>query len=98
MRAGQIVLTYFNFAADKALVKACLDAGITAVAYETIKDRQGRLPCLTPMSEVAGKMSIQEGAKYLERPMMGRGILLRRRAGRCSPATRGCAGSRGGGP
>jgi len=76
MRRGQIVLTYFHFAADKGLVRACQQAGITAVAYETIKDRHGRLPCLTPMSEIAGKMSIQEGAKYLERPMMGRGILL----------------------
>ena len=47
-----------------------------AIAYETIKDRSGKLPCLTPMSEIAGKMSIQEGAKYLEKPMMGRGILL----------------------
>ena len=47
-----------------------------AIAYETIKDRKGTLPLLTPMSEIAGKMSIQEGAKYLEKPMMGRGILL----------------------
>jgi alanine dehydrogenase len=58
------------------LLQACLEAEITAIAYETIRDRAGRLPCLTPMSEIAGKMSIQEGAKYLERPMMGRGILL----------------------
>jgi alanine dehydrogenase len=76
MRRGQIVLTYFHFAADRELIKGCLDAGITAVAYETIRDPAGKLPCLTPMSEVAGKMSIQEGAKYLEKPMMGRGILL----------------------
>ncbi len=76
MRHGQFVLTYFHFAADRALTNACLKAGIWAIAYETIRDRAGRLPCLTPMSEVAGKMSIQEGAKYLERPMMGRGILL----------------------
>ena len=76
MQTGQIVLTYFHFAADRHLIEACLNAGIVAVAYETIKDRSGRLPCLTPMSEVAGKMSIQEGAKYLEKPMMGRGILL----------------------
>ena len=75
-RAGQIVFTYFHFAADKALTQACLTSGIVAIAYETIKDRQGRLPLLTPMSEIAGKMSIQEGAKYLEKPMMGRGILL----------------------
>lgn len=76
MRKGQIVLTYFHFAADRALANACLRANIWAIAYETIRDKAGRLPCLTPMSEIAGKMSIQEGAKYLERPMMGRGILL----------------------
>src|SRR5207237_1244069 len=76
MRAGQIVLTYFHFAADRKLIEGCMKAGITAVAYETITDKNGRLPCLTPMSEIAGKMSIQEGAKYLEKPMMGRGILL----------------------
>ncbi len=75
-RAGQVVFTYFHFAADAELAEACLKAQIVAIAYETITDRQGRLPCLTPMSEIAGKMSIQEGAKYLEKPMMGRGILL----------------------
>src|SRR5258708_33696948 len=56
--------------------QGCLEAEIVAIAYETIKDRKGTLPLLTPMSEIAGKMSIQEGAKYLEKPMMGRGILL----------------------
>ncbi len=76
MRDGQVVFTYFHFAADHELTQACLDAGITAVAYETLTDRHGRLPLLTPMSEVAGRMAIQEGAKYLEKPMMGRGILL----------------------
>lgn len=76
LKAGQVVFTYFHFAADAKLTRACLDAGITAVAYETLTDRQGRLPLLTPMSEVAGRMSVQEGAKYLEKPMMGRGILL----------------------
>ncbi|HEY8669061.1 MAG TPA: alanine dehydrogenase, partial [Tepidisphaeraceae bacterium] len=75
-RPGQIVFTYFHFAADATLTQACLESEITAIAYETIHDKQGRLPCLTPMSEIAGKMSIQEGAKYLEKPMMGRGILL----------------------
>ncbi len=75
-RPGQIVFTYFHFAASAELTQACLASGIVAIAYETIKDRQGRLPLLTPMSEIAGKMSIQEGAKYLEKPMMGRGILL----------------------
>jgi alanine dehydrogenase len=76
MRSGQVFFTYFHFAAGKELAQGCMDAGIAAIAYETIKDRQGRLPLLTPMSEIAGKMSIQEGAKYLEKPMMGRGILL----------------------
>jgi alanine dehydrogenase len=76
LREGQILFCYFHFAALRELTMGCLDSGITAVAYETLRDAHGRLPLLTPMSEVAGKMSIQEGAKYLERPMMGRGILL----------------------
>lgn len=76
MRRGQIVFTYFHFAADEALTRAVMQSGITAVAYETIRDARGGLPLLTPMSEVAGRMSIQEGAKYLERPFDGRGILL----------------------
>lgn len=76
LRDGQIVFTYFHFAASKECTDACLKAGITAMAYETLTDEQGRLPLLTPMSEVAGRMSVQEGAKYLEKPMMGRGILL----------------------
>jgi alanine dehydrogenase len=76
MQAGQTVFTYFHFAADDALTQAVLKSGITAIAYETVHDRNGRLPLLTPMSEVAGRMSIQEGAKYLEKPMLGRGILL----------------------
>jgi alanine dehydrogenase len=76
LRPGQIVFTYFHFAADRALTEAVLRCGATAVAYETLRDEHGRLPLLTPMSEVAGRMSIQEGAKYLERPQMGRGILL----------------------
>jgi len=76
LRSGQTVFTYFHFAASRELAEACLSAGITAVAYETLRDARGALPLLTPMSEVAGKMSVQEGAKYLERPMMGRGILL----------------------
>jgi alanine dehydrogenase len=76
MRNGQIVFTYFHFAADLALTQAVMKSGITAIAYETIKDAKGTLPLLTPMSEVAGRMSIQEGAKFLERPFEGRGILL----------------------
>jgi alanine dehydrogenase len=76
LRRGQVVFTYFHFAADRTLTEAVLASGAVAVAYETLADDQGRLPLLTPMSEVAGRMSIQEGAKYLERPQMGRGILL----------------------
>ncbi len=76
VRSGQIVFTYFHFAASKELTQGCIDRKILAIAYETLRDRKGTLPLLTPMSEVAGKMSIQEGAKYLEKPMMGRGILL----------------------
>ena len=76
LRPGQTLFCYFHFAALRSLTESCLKAGIHAVAYETLRDRSGRLPLLTPMSEVAGRMSIQEGAKYLEKPMMGRGILL----------------------
>jgi alanine dehydrogenase len=76
VRRGQIMFTYFHLAADKALTEALANSGVIAVAYETLSDDHGRLPLLTPMSEVAGRMSIQEGAKYLERPQMGRGILL----------------------
>jgi alanine dehydrogenase len=76
MRPGQALFTYFHFAADEKLTQAVVASGITAIAYETIRDARGTLPLLTPMSEVAGRMSIQEGAKFLERPQEGRGILL----------------------
>jgi alanine dehydrogenase len=76
IRRGQALFTYFHFAADRALTEAMLATGSTCIAYETLEDDRGRLPLLTPMSEVAGRMSIQEGAKFLERPQMGRGILL----------------------
>lgn len=76
LRKGQTVFTYFHFAADQSLTQAILNSGCTAVAYETLRDHRGQLPLLTPMSEVAGRMSVQEGAKYLERPQLGRGILL----------------------
>lgn len=76
LRKGQIVFCYFHFAGSHELTVECLRKEISAVAYETLTDEHGRLPLLTPMSEVAGKMSIQEGAKCLEKPMMGRGILL----------------------
>src|SRR5690606_5170699 len=71
---------YYHFAADRDLTVGCMEAGVTAIVYETLEQPGpgGRptLPLLTPMSEVAGKMSVQEGAKYLERPQGGRGILL----------------------
>ncbi len=76
LRPGQIVFTYFHFAADKKLFEACLRSGIVAIAYETIQLPDGTLPLLTPMSEIAGRMAIHEGAKYLEEPMKGRGLLL----------------------
>mgnify|MGYP000616254023 CR=1 FL=1 len=76
LRRGQAVFGYFHFAASRELTEALLGSGIVAIAYETLHTPDGRHPLLTPMSEIAGKMSIQEGAKYLEKPMMGRGILL----------------------
>ncbi len=76
LRPGQALFTYFHFASSRELTDAMVATGATCVAYETLRDAQGRLPLLTPMSEVAGRMSIQEGAKYLEKPQMGRGILL----------------------
>jgi len=80
LREGQFVFTYFHFAADLNLTTSCLERGIVAIAYETLESPgpfgKPVLPLLTPMSEVAGKMSIQQGAKYLERPQEGRGILL----------------------
>jgi alanine dehydrogenase len=76
IRADQTVFTYFHFAADRDLTIGCLDSGCVAVAYETLTDERGHLPLLTPMSEIAGKLSVQEGAKYLERPQGGRGVLL----------------------
>lgn len=76
IRPGQLLFTYFHFAASRELTEAMIDCGGSCFAYETLRDDQGKLPLLTPMSEVAGRMSIQEGAKFLERPQMGRGILL----------------------
>jgi len=76
IRPKQSLFTYFHFAASRPLTEGFLATGATAVAYETLRDDRGRLPLLIPMSEVAGRMSIQEGAKYLEKPQMGRGILL----------------------
>lgn len=80
MRNGQLVFTYFHFAADKDLTLACLDRKIVSIAYETLEQPgpfgKPTLPLLTPMSEIAGKLATQEGAKYLERPQQGRGVLL----------------------
>lgn len=76
VRKGQLLFTYFHFASDRELLDAMLAAGATCIAYETVTDRDHRLPLLIPMSEVAGRMSIQEGARFLERPQGGRGVLL----------------------
>ncbi len=72
----QIIFTYFHFAASRPLTEGMLRTKSVAIAYETMEEEDGTLPLLTPMSEVAGRMAVQEGAKYLERPMEGRGILL----------------------
>jgi alanine dehydrogenase len=76
MREDQIVFTYFHFAASEALTRAVMESGCIANAYETVQLPTGELPLLTPMSEVAGRMAIQEGAKYLEKLHGGRGVLL----------------------
>ncbi len=76
IKPGQTVFTYFHFAASRELTTAMQETGAVCVAYETITDRNGALPLLTPMSEVAGRMATQEGAKYAERAQGGRGILL----------------------
>lgn len=76
LRRGQTLFTYFHLASSRKLTNQLLRTGIIAVAYETIRKPNDELPLLVPMSEVAGRMAIQEGAKYLERPMQGRGILL----------------------
>lgn len=76
VRKGQLVFTYFHFASDRALTEAMLASGATCIAYETVIGRQGGLPLLIPMSEVAGRMSVQEGARFLEKPQGGRGVLL----------------------
>jgi alanine dehydrogenase len=76
MRAGQVVFTYLHLAAEPELTAALIERGVTGIAYETVTDRDGRLPLLTPMSEVAGRMSIQVGAMALQRVNGGRGVLL----------------------
>ncbi len=76
IRDGQSIFTYFHFASDRNLTLGCLDSGCIAIAYETLTDDHGQLPLLTPMSEIAGALAIQEGADYLENPHGGRGVLL----------------------
>jgi alanine dehydrogenase len=76
MKKGQTIFTYFHFAADEKLTKAHIDSGATCIAYETVELPSRELPLLTPMSEVAGRMAVQEGAKYLEKLYGGRGLLL----------------------
>ena len=75
-RKGLILYTYLHLAAEEELTRALLASGVKGIAYETIQTDAGHLPCLTPMSEIAGRLSVQEGAKYLERTFGGRGILL----------------------
>ena len=76
MRKGQLIFTYFHFAADEELTKAHMKQGPVCIAYETVELPTRELPLLTPMSEVAGRMATQEGAKYLEKLFGGRGVLL----------------------
>jgi len=76
MRKGQLIYTYFHFAAAEELTRAVIASGAIAIAYETVQLPSGELPLLTPMSEVAGRMAVQEGAKYLEKVHGGRGVLL----------------------
>jgi len=76
VREGQIIFTYFHFASSQALTQAMISSKAVCIAYETVEDEEGSLPLLTPMSEVAGRMATQQGAKYLEKPIRGKGILL----------------------
>ncbi len=76
IRENQIIFTYFHFAASEELTKAMVDSKCVAIAYETVQEKSGQLPLLTPMSEVAGRMAIQDGARYLEKLHGGKGILL----------------------
>ena len=76
MKKGQTIFTYFHFAADEKLTKAHMESGATCIAYETVETANAELPLLIPMSEVAGRMAVQEGAKYLEKLYGGYGVLL----------------------
>lgn len=76
VRKGQLIFSFFHFASDRKLTHAMMDSGAVCLAYETVETTNKVLPILVPMSEVAGRMAIQQGARYLEKPVMGRGILL----------------------
>ena len=76
LRENQILFTYLHLAPNPELAEALISRNVKAVAFETITDKEGNLPCLRPMSQIAGRLSIQEGAKYLEKNFGGRGILL----------------------
>ena len=76
IKPNQLLFTYFHFASEEKLTKAMMESGAVCLAYETVKDTNGLLPLLVPMSEVAGRMSIQEGARFLEKPQGGKGKLL----------------------
>ncbi len=76
VRKGQLVFTYFHFASDEALTLAMIKSGSICLAYETVENPDHTLPLLIPMSEVAGRMSVQEGARFLEKPQGGKGVLL----------------------
>lgn len=76
IKENQIIFTYFHFASSEELTKAMIDSKSVCIPYETVEETDGSLPLLTPMSEVAGRMAIQQGAKYLEKPIKGRGVLL----------------------
>ncbi|UXX78881.1 alanine dehydrogenase [Reichenbachiella carrageenanivorans] len=76
IKKDQLVFTYFHFASHEPLTRAMIDSKSVCLAYETVEKADRSLPLLVPMSEVAGRMSIQQGAKYLEKPLKGRGILL----------------------
>ncbi|MDA0195047.1 MAG: alanine dehydrogenase [Bacteroidetes bacterium] len=76
IKKDQLVFTYFHFASNEPLTEAMMNSGAICLAYETVEKADGSLPLLIPMSEVAGRMSVQQGAKFLEKPMKGRGVLL----------------------
>ncbi len=76
IKENQIIFTYFHFASSEKLTRAMLESKSICIAYETVECKKGKLPLLTPMSEVAGRMAIQQGARYLEKPVKGKGVLL----------------------